>query len=132
VELGSLREATPKSVYASFVFSTAWQSGWVRYLWLVALFLNIGLVAWTSMLIPSSHEYALGFRPDRTPDAVPSVQLIILPLVSAFLSLAGWTAGLFFYRWEKWKSMALVLWASGALSSVLFLIAVLFIVTTPV
>lgn len=132
VELGSLKAAQPKSVYPAFVFARAWSSGWVRYIWLATLFLNIGLIAWIGLLIPNSSRFALGFRPDRSPTAVASIQLAILPLLSGFLSLVGWVAGLFFYRWPKRQSLSLVIWGSGALSSLLFLIAVLFIVITPV
>jgi hypothetical protein len=132
VELGSLKAANPKSMYPSFVFAQAWESGLARYLWLATLFLNVGLAAWVSLLIPSSSRFALGFRPDRTSDVVPALQLVILPLISAFLSLVGWVAGLFFYRWRKWRVLSLLIWASGTLSSVLFLIAILFIVSAPV
>jgi hypothetical protein len=132
VELGSLTPAKPKSLYPSFLLAEAWRSGVVRFLWLVGLFLNIGLIVWTSLLIPVLSQVALGFRPDRTPDPVPSVQLVILPLVSAFLALAGWAAGLFFYRWEKQRPLSVIIWASSALTSLLFIIAVLFIVTTPI
>ncbi len=132
VELGSLREAEPISQYPSFVLAQAWQSGLVRYLWLAALFLNIGLAAWVSLLIPASARFALGFRPDGIPEAVPSPQLVIVPLVSGFLSLAGWMSGLFLYRWKKRRILSLVLWCSSAVSSALFLLGVLFIVTTPV
>jgi len=132
VELGSLREARPKSLYPSSVFALAWESGLVRYLWLATLFLNLGLAAWVSLLIPSSPLFALGYRPDSSPDAVPSVQLIILPLVSGLLSLVGWIAGLFFFRWGKRRIISTMLWGAAALSSVCFLLAVLFIVMTPV
>jgi hypothetical protein len=132
VEMGSLTPAAPKSIYPSFIVVQAWESGLVRYLWLAALFLNIGLFAWVSFLIPSFAQVALGFRPDHTPDTVPSVQLIILPLVSAFLALTGWLAGLFFYRWEKQRVLSVLIWASSALTSLLFLIAVLFIIITPI
>ena len=132
VELGSLTPAKSKSVYPSFVITEAWQSGLVRYLWLAGLFLNIGLTVWISLLIPLFSQIALGFRPDRTPDAVPSIQLVILPLVSIFLALTGWTAGLYFYRWENQRVLSVIIWASSTLMSLLFLIAVLFIVTTPV
>jgi hypothetical protein len=132
VELGSLTPASPKSVYPSFVVTQAWESGLVRYLWLVALVLNIGLFVWVGLLIPSLSRVALGYRPDQTPAAAPSVQLIILPLVSTFLALTGWTAGLYFYRWEKRRVLSIIVWASGALASLLFLIAVLFIILTPV
>jgi hypothetical protein len=40
--------------------------------------------------------------------------------------------GLVFYRSEGRRILAHILWASGLVSSVLFLVAVLFIVTTPV
>ena len=42
-ELGSITPADAKSVYPSFVVTQAWQSGLARYLWLTALFLNLGL-----------------------------------------------------------------------------------------
>lgn len=132
VELGSLRPAKARSLYPSFIIARAWQAGLVRYLWLAALFLNLGLAVWVSLLVPSSTRFALGLRPDRTPAAVPSVQLIIVPLLSAFLNLVGWATGLFFYRWAKWKILAVIIWGSGTLASTLFLMAVLFIVMTPV
>jgi hypothetical protein len=132
VELGSLTPAKPKSLYPSFLLTQAWQSGLVRFLWLAALFLNIGLIVWISLLIPLFSKIAIGFRPDRTPDAVPSFQLVILPLVSTFLALADWAAGLFFYRWGNQRILSVIIWAFGALTSLLFLIAVLFIVTTPI
>lgn len=128
VELGSLTPAQAKSIYPSFIITEAWNSGFVRYLWLAGLFLNLGLFSWTSFLIPSLSSIALGFRPSP----VPSTQLIILPLVSALLSLVGWGAGLYFYRWEKHRILSMVIWASGTLASLMFLIAVLFIISTPV
>lgn len=132
IELGSLAPAEAKSVYPSFIVSEAWSSGLVRYLWLAALFLNIGLFVWVSFLIPSFSRVALGFGPDRAPRAVTSVQLIILPLLSTFLALAGWSAGLYFYRREDQRVLSVIVWASSALSGLMFLIAVLFIITTPV
>lgn len=132
VELGSLREAEPESQYPSFVFAHAWTSGLVRYLWLSALFLNLGLAAWISLLIPGSSQFALGYRPDRSPDLVPSAQLTIVPLVSAALTVAAWISGLYFYRLEKRQMLAIVIWAGAAFGSLLFLLAVLFIVVTPV
>lgn len=132
VELGSLRTAKSRSLYPSFVFSQAWRAAPVRFMWLATLFLNVGLVIWISLLIPSSARFALGFGPDRTPAAVPSVQLVILPLVSAFFSLLCWGSGLFFFRWGRRKILAMILWGSSVVSSLAFLMAVLFIVGTPV
>ena len=132
VELGSLREAEPQSEFPSFVFAHAWSSGLVRFIWLATLFLNLGLTAWISLLIPTNAQFALGYRPDRSPDLVPSGQLAIVPLVSGMLSVTAWIAGLFFFRLENRQPLAIVLWVGAALSSLLFLLAVLFIVNTPI
>jgi hypothetical protein len=99
-----------------------------RFLWLIGLFLNIGLFAWVGILIPAVTRITLGL----STESVPSTQLIILPLVSLLLFAGGWLAGLYFYRWERERALALVVWASSALTGLLFLMAVFFIITTPV
>jgi len=103
----------------------------VRYLWLAALFLNLGLFVWVSLIIPSNPNIGLGFNPDGTVDAVPSLQLIILPLTSTFLALTGFFTGLYYFRWEKTQMISFVLWISSALESLSFLIAILFILSLP-
>ena len=97
------------------------------------MFLNLGLLVWVSVLIPSMPQVALSVNPaSGIVEAVPSTQLILVPLASTLLSVSGWLAGLSFYRWEKQRPLAFVVWISSALSSLAFLIAVLFIISTPV
>jgi hypothetical protein len=127
-EMGSLIPTEAKSVYPSFVITQAWEHAIVRFLWLGGLFLNIGLFVWVSIIIPLMSRVSLGFRAE----SVPSTQLIILPIVSLFLFVLGWLAGLYFYRWDKERALAFVVWASSALTSLCFLIAVFFIINTPV
>lgn len=131
VELGSLRTAKPKSLYPSFVITQAWEFGLVQFEWLAALFLNLGLAAWVSLSIPSAPGFALGIRPDQAPEVVPSLQLVLIPLLSVFLNLLGWAAGLFYYRWGKWRNLSMLLWGSGVVATLIFLVALVFIVTTP-
>jgi len=132
-ELGSLTPVESKSVYPSFVVTQAWQSGLARYLWLTTLFLNLGLFIWASLVIPSTPRVALGPQfVGSALETVPSSQLIIFPVASLLLSVAGWIAGLYFYRWEKERVLAFIVWGSSMLMSLLFLLAVLFIITTPV
>jgi len=132
-ELGSLASVEAKSVYPSFVVTQAWESGLARYLWLSALFLNLGLFVWASLIIPSTPQVALGPQfVGSAIDIVPSSQLIIFPVASLLLSILGWIAGLYFYRWDRERILAFIVWGSGTLSSLLFLLAVLFIITTPV
>lgn len=132
-EMGSLLPAEAVSQYPSFLLARAWENPTARFLWLSGLILNLGLVAWVFFLIPAVNQVSLGFAPSGAPlEPVPSIRLILLPLLSASLFMAGITAGLFIYREEKYRLLAMLIWASSALASLLFLLAVLFIVTTPV
>ncbi len=133
VEMGSLAPAESKSIYPSFIFTQAWDYPLVRFLWLVGLFLNIGLVVWVGMTIPTLSQVSLGFAPSGAAlPPSPAEQLILLPIVSSFMFLAGLALGLYFYRWETHRVLALILWISSALTSLLLLLAMLFIVSTPV
>lgn len=132
-EMGSLTPTESKSVYPSFVITQAWASNLARYLWLTALFLNLGLFVWTSLVIPTIPRVALGPQFAGSELAtVPASQLIIFPVASLLLSVVGWVAGLYFYRWEKERPLAFIVWGSSMVMSLFFLIAVLFIVTTPI
>jgi hypothetical protein len=131
-EMGSLTPVVSKSVFPSFVVVQAWDSLAARYLWLAGFFANIGLLAWVSLMAPSRQHISLGFLPSgaaRPPTA--GITLILLPIVSITLYLAGWLTGLMIYRREDRRGMAYILWASGLVSALLFLVAVLFIVITP-
>jgi len=132
-EMGSLLPAEPKSVYPSFILTQAWESPLVRFIWVSGLILNIGLVIWVGLLIPSLGQISLGFSPFGAPlEPAPSIRLILLPLLSGLLFVAGWGMGLYFYRWDMQRMLANIIWISGTLSALLFLIAILFIVTAPV
>ena len=132
-ELGSLLPAEAVSQYPSFLLARAWDNLTARFLWLSGFLLNLGLIAWVTFLIPAVSRVSLGFDPSGAPlEAVSSVRLILLPLLSALLFITGIIAGLFFYREEKGQPLAVIVWASSALTSLLFLLAVLFIVTTPI
>ncbi len=132
-EMGSLQPVEAKSVYPSFVVTQAWENGIARYLWLTALFLNIGLFIWASLIIPSTPRVAIGQQfAGGTLETVPSSQLLIFPVASLLLTVIGWIAGLYFYRWDRERVLAFIIWGSSTLTSLLFLLAVLFIITTPV
>src|SRR5512141_1530784 len=131
-EMGSLMPAEPKSVYPSFLVTQAWESALARFLWMSGILLNLGLIVWVGILIPSLPRIALGFNPFGTPNQpVSSSQLILLPLISSLMFTAGIAAGLYFYRWERQRPLAFVVWMSSTVCAFLFLMAVLFLVTTP-
>lgn len=133
VELGSLIPADAVSQYPSFLLARAWKDRAARFLWLSGFLLNLGLAAWVMFLVPALDRVALGFDASGAPlAAVPSVRLILLPLLSAVLFAIGLLSGLFFYREDRRRYLATLVWASSAFASLLFILAVLFIVTTPI
>ena len=132
-ELGSLMPTEAKSVYPSFVITQAWEQPIARFLWITGLLLNLGLVAWVGFLIPSLSQIPFGFNPFGVPnETAPSIRLILLPLISGLMFITGLIAGLYLYRWEKERPLAYIIWLSSTLCALLFLVAVLFLVTTPV
>ena len=133
IEMGSLLPAEAKSVYPSFIFSRAWENPLARFLWLIGLFLNVGLVVWVLLTIPSLSQVSLGFAPTGAVlSPSPASQLILLPIESVLLFTTSLFVGMYFYRWESHRVLAVIIWASSALTSLLFLLAVLFIISTPV
>jgi hypothetical protein len=132
-EMGSLTPTEAKSVYPSFLITQAWDSPIARFLWISGILLNLGLIAWVGLLIPSISQIPFGFTPFGAPaEIVASTQLILLPLVSGLMFVIGMTAGLYFYRWDRQRPLAFIVWGSSTICSVLFLLAVLFLVSTPV
>lgn len=132
-ELGSLTPTEAKSVYPSFVITQAWESPIARFLWMTGLLLNLGLVGWVGFLIPSLPQVPFGFNPFGVPsETAPSVRLILLPLISALMFISGLLAGLYLYRWDRERPLAFIIWLSSTLCALLFLMAVLFLVTTPI
>ena len=132
IEMGSLAPISARSIYPAFVVAQAWDSRTARFLWLAGFFANIGLLAWVSLMIPTRERISLGFLPSaaaRPPS--PGISLILLPIVSITFFLVGWLAGLLIYRRAEHRPMAFMLWTSGLVSALLFLLAALFIVTTP-
>jgi len=132
-ELGSLTPAEAKSVYPSFIITQAWESPFARFLWISGIILNVSLFIWVGILIPSLSEIPIGFNSFGAPDEpASSVRLILLPIMSALMFIIGVFAGLYFYRWELQRPLAFILWLSSTVCAVLFLMAVLFLVTAPI
>lgn len=132
-EMGSLTPTEAKSIYPSFIITEAWESPLARFFWVTGILLNIGLITWVGLLIPSLPQIPFGFNPFGAPvEAVSPTQLILLPLVSGIMFITGIAAGLYFYRWERQRPLAFIIWVSSTLCTFLFLMAVLFLVTTPV
>jgi hypothetical protein len=177
-ELGSLTPLPAHSVHPSFLLARIWKARIARYLLLLGLALSLILLAWVSLIVPTHEQIILG--PFSHGEPVPSVQLLLLPVLNAIIFLVDLILGMFFFRLDGNRSpfqarsaatlpqldrmplngslsrvqdtsfaatsdnplrpfswlipstinsqiLAYLLWGSGALSPLLFLLAVFFI-----
>lgn len=138
-ELGSLTLLPASSVYPSFLISRVWANKPARYLLLSGLALSLIVLILVSLAIPSRSVVSLGFHQNQTSgDVVPSIQLLLLPMLNIFFFLSDLLLGLFFFRRAEaaegmassdasvsW-TLAYVLWSSAVFTGVFFLVAFYF------
>jgi hypothetical protein len=127
-EMGSLSPLPARSIYPTFLLARVWSSKLARVLLLTCISLGLALLVWVSLSIQGRSEVHLGFQPDGSPGGlVPAVQLMLLPILNSFFFLVALFLGMLFFRREDSRPMAYVLWLSSALTNLLFLMAVYFI-----
>ena len=130
-ELGSLSPLPARSVYPTFLLARVWYSTAARALLFACLVLNLALVVWVGLAVPSRSTVSLGFHPDGSSgESLPAVSLVLLPAVNSFFLFISILLGLFTFRNERSKPISYLLWASSALVSLFFLIGVVFILTS--
>jgi hypothetical protein len=127
-EMGSLSPLPARSVYPAFLLARVWSSRLARVLLLTCILLGLALLVWVSLSIQGHSEMHLGFQPDGSPgDLVPAVRLMLLPILNSFFFLVALFLGMLFFRREDSRPMAYILWMVSVLTSLLFLLAVYFI-----
>lgn len=129
-ELGSITPLTSRSVYPASLFRRVWASLPARYLLLGGFIASLLLLVFVSLSVPSRLSVSLGFLPDGSPtELVPSVRLLLLPILNTFFYLAAVLIGLYFYRSDERRPMAYLLWGGGLFAALLFIGAVGFILS---
>lgn len=127
-ELGSLRPLPARSVFPTFLLAKVWASRPARILLLTGVGLSLLLLILTSLVIPTRTQITLGFDASGNPrDPIPAVRLLLLPVINSLFFLADTLLGLYFYRDTEAQPLAYLLWAGGALSPILFLVSIFFI-----
>ena len=127
-EFGSLTPIQSISDYPTFILSRSWADRPARILLILSALLALGLIVWVSLSIPSHPETALRLNSNGTPvELVPGVRLLLLPVLNTFFFITDLLLGFFFYRREDTRSLSYLMWASSALTSILFMGAVYFI-----
>lgn len=130
-EMGSLSPFPEYSNTPSFLFVDIWQNAVTRVMLIVTLIFSLALFIWVGLVIPSVDQVSLGFTVDGLPlPPVSPAQLFLLPSVNILLVAANYVLSMYFFRQAKDHPLVYWLWSINALTSFLFLLAVLLILTT--
>jgi hypothetical protein len=128
-ELGSLASLVAHSVYPANLLRRMWASPIARYLLLIGLLVSILLLVVVSLYVPSLTTISLRLNQDGSPsEMVPSVYLLLLPVLNGIFYFANILLGLYLFRSDERQTLAYLLWGSGLFTAILFLIAVVFII----
>jgi hypothetical protein len=127
-EFGSLAPIQPASIYPTFLLARSWADPPARILLISSAVLMLGLIIWVSLSIPNHPMTALRLNPNGSAvELVPGIRLLLLPVLNTFFFIVDLLLGLFFYRRADTQSLGYLMWASSALTSLLFIGAVYFI-----
>lgn len=90
--------------------------------------LNISLLVWTLLVIPTRDSISLGFSPLGIPrEGLESVRLILFPIINTTAYLGNLVLGLFLFRNEVNRFLAYILWGGSILVALIFHLAMVFI-----
>jgi hypothetical protein len=131
MEMGTLTQQPTRSVYPALLIRRVWSDHLARYFILGGLALSLVLLASVSFIIPTTSIISLSFDVAGRPlEYVPSVQLMVLPVLNTSFFFGDFLIGLFLYRKYEYQQLAYLLWGSSVLTGILFLGALLFIIRT--
>lgn len=127
-EFGSLAPIPSISDFPTALLARAWADRPAQILIVISILLASGLILWVSLSLPSHPLTALRLNPNGSPvELVPGIRILLLPVLNTFFFIADILLGFFFYRREDTRTLGYLMWASSALTSLLFSGAVLFI-----
>jgi hypothetical protein len=128
LEMGSLTPLPSSSVLPAAYLTQIWRDRLARIFLMSGAALTVLLFVAVSLIIPGRALASLGFSPAGAPlSPVPSAQLLLLPILGAFMFLVDLATGLFFYRRQQHRVIAYIVWASSVAASLLLGAALLFI-----
>ncbi len=124
-EMGSLQPISSTSVLPAAYVSQIWGDRIARYIVLGSFLLTLLLFAGAGLIIPGRESISLGFYPNGQPlPTVSSEQIILLPILGAFIFVIDLATGLYFYRHEETRLIAFLIWGFSVVTEGLFLAAI--------
>lgn len=131
LEMGSLTPISSVSVLPAAYLAQIWRDRLTRALLAAGFLLNLLLLIGVSLLIPGQVSASLGAFPNGVPLPGGSAsQLLLLPVLGAFVYVVDLAMGLYFYRREEQRPIAYMVWGSAPVSAALLIIGVVVMVST--
>jgi hypothetical protein len=128
VELGSLTPLPSRSALPAAFLQRIWQDLPARYMILSSIVLTLLLFGLVSLLIPGRESLPMGFDISGQPTAWgPPERLLLLPILAIFTFFLDLSGGMFLYRRAEERGAAYLLWAAGAITPALLIVAALFL-----
>jgi hypothetical protein len=126
LEMGSLAPLSSVSVLPAAYLSQIWADRITRGLLIAGFILNLLLLVEVSLLLGRSGSLAVARSVEETQ------QLLLLPILGAFIYVIDLATGLFFYRQNrqprsKPRLIAYVIWGSAPVTALLLIIAALMV-----
>ncbi len=130
-EFGSLNPIPARSVFPTYLPAGVMRSNAMRVLLAIGVTLNLALIIAVVAVTATRYNLSISFSPTGVPLALmPSKALWLLPFVNTALFLIDWGIGFFFFRTEKNRSIAFMLWGNSVFATILFLGALYYILQT--
>lgn len=127
-ELGAISPLSQESVQPALILSEVFKNKPILWILIGGGLLNISLLIWTLLVIPSRELISLGFTPSGTPhDSLDSVRLVLFPILNTTAYLANLILGLFLFRNQENRFLAYLLWGASVVVAILFHIGMIFI-----
>lgn len=127
VELGSLVPVKAESIQPSFILGKIWDDRIVRNLILFGFLIGVAVVIWTVLIITSQSQVVFGSQATVDPEPVPSIRLLLLPVVNGLVFLVDVVAGAFFYRRDDQRFISYLVVLGSSLTGMIILIALLMV-----
>jgi hypothetical protein len=107
------------------------RSNAMRVLLAIGVTLNLALIIAVVAVTATRYNLSISFSPTGVPlTLMPSKALWLLPFINTALFLIDWGIGFFFFRTEKNRSIAFMLWGNSVFATILFLGALYYILQT--
>ncbi|RLD05910.1 MAG: hypothetical protein DRI65_07860 [Chloroflexota bacterium] len=129
-ELGAISFLETESVRPALILTDIVKIKPILWILISGGLLNISLLIWTLLVIPSRDLVSLGFTSGGLPhEGLDSVRLVLFPILNTTAYLANLVLGLFLFRNQENRFLAYLLWTGSLLVAILFHIGMLFILT---